>query len=147
MSAGTLLSKLHKVKQTGAGRWIACCPAHNDRTPSLAVTEKPDGTVLINCFGGCGAAEVISAAGMEFSDLFPEARLHWEATNKGPRRERATFSPADILRIVASDALDIAVLASDLAKGVPVTDEIRARLWSAAGRISTGLEATNAARR
>ncbi|MEQ1600386.1 MAG: hypothetical protein ABL885_01305, partial [Methylophilaceae bacterium] len=33
----TLLSKLDKVKQNGAGKWIARCPAHDDRSPSLAI--------------------------------------------------------------------------------------------------------------
>ena len=32
-----LVSQLHKVKYTGHGRYIACCPAHDDRTPSLAI--------------------------------------------------------------------------------------------------------------
>ena len=36
-----LLERLEAVKPTGERRWQARCPAHDDRTPSLSVTEKP----------------------------------------------------------------------------------------------------------
>jgi len=33
-----------KAKKSGGG-WVACCPAHDDRTPSLSIDLTPDGTV------------------------------------------------------------------------------------------------------
>ncbi|MDO9533277.1 MAG: hypothetical protein Q7O12_14280 [Deltaproteobacteria bacterium] len=36
------------------------CPAHDDTTPSLSVTEK-DGKILVKDFGGCGQDRVIEA--------------------------------------------------------------------------------------
>jgi len=50
-----LLSSLLKVRKVGIGRWIACCPAHNDSKPSLAIRETDDGRVLLHCFAGCSA--------------------------------------------------------------------------------------------
>ena len=47
------------------------CPSHDDRLPSLTVRECPDGRVLLHCFAGCSAAEVIGAVGMSMEDLFP----------------------------------------------------------------------------
>jgi hypothetical protein len=38
-----LLDRLQGVKRTGPSRWIARCPAHEDRRPSLAVRELDDG--------------------------------------------------------------------------------------------------------
>ena len=35
MNADTLLSRLDKVKLTGPDKWVARCPAHDDRGPSL----------------------------------------------------------------------------------------------------------------
>jgi K+-transporting ATPase c subunit len=64
------LSTLDKVKAQGKG-WIACCPAHNDRTPSLSISEAEDGTVLFRCFAGCKPADVVSGARLEWSSLFP----------------------------------------------------------------------------
>ena len=58
MSAEILLSKLDKVKRTGAGRWLACCPAHADKGPSLSLRETDDGRVLVYCFAGCSAVDI-----------------------------------------------------------------------------------------
>ena len=35
-------------------RWMARCPAHDDQTPSLSISEGSDGIVLVKCFTGCG---------------------------------------------------------------------------------------------
>jgi len=39
---------------------MARCPAHGDRTPSLAVTDR-DGRVLVHCHAGCEQRDVIEA--------------------------------------------------------------------------------------
>jgi DNA primase len=54
MSVETLLSQLDKVRKTGTGTWTACCPAHAAKSPSLAIRELADSTVLLHCFAGCG---------------------------------------------------------------------------------------------
>ena len=48
------------------GRWAThhgscCCPAHQDSTPSLSVTETRDGRILLHCFAGCRQLDVIDA--------------------------------------------------------------------------------------
>ena len=64
-----LLSRLESVRKSGQG-WTARCPSHEDRTASLSVNAGEDGRVLIHCFAGCRAADVIAAVGMELADLF-----------------------------------------------------------------------------
>ena len=77
MSAvSTLLDRLAGVKQTGTGKWISRCPAHEDRSPSLSIREMEDGPSLINCFGGCGAGDVLDAIGLRLSDLFDKPIAH-----------------------------------------------------------------------
>jgi putative DNA primase/helicase len=46
----------HKAGNT----WIACCPAHDDRTPSLSIRDAGNGKVLVRCHAGCGQEQVIS---------------------------------------------------------------------------------------
>jgi hypothetical protein len=41
--------------------WIACCPAHKDRSPSLSVKAAEDGKALVHCHAGCGQEQVIAA--------------------------------------------------------------------------------------
>lgn len=65
-----LLDKLEKVRSTGRDKWVACCPVHGDKNPSMSVAEK-DGRVLCHCFS-CGAngLEVVQALGLSPSVLF-----------------------------------------------------------------------------
>ena len=46
-------------RKVGSG-WAARCPAHDDRTPSLSLTDTHDGKVLVRCHAGCDQDEVIS---------------------------------------------------------------------------------------
>lgn len=86
MSAEDLISKLNHVKEVKPRRnhkrsWIAQCPAHKDNSPSLYVDEGASGNVLIKCWSGCGATEVIDAVGVHIGDLFPD-------DNYNPRSSR-----------------------------------------------------------
>lgn len=47
-------------RKTGNG-WLARCPAHDDRTPSLTIGQGRDGQVLLHCFAGCDYKEIIDA--------------------------------------------------------------------------------------
>lgn len=65
------LDRLHSVKSKGQG-WMARCPAHDDKTPSLSITEGQNGTILLNCFAGCPPEAIMKALGLTFKDLFHE---------------------------------------------------------------------------
>ena len=54
-----VLQRLDGVRRSGSG-WSARCPAHDDRHPSLSVTER-DGTILFHCHAGCTQDAVIDA--------------------------------------------------------------------------------------
>lgn len=66
-----VLNHLDKVKSAGANKWKACCPAHDDKNPSLAISETSEGVVLLKCWTGCTTNEIVSAIGLELRDLFP----------------------------------------------------------------------------
>lgn len=71
------VDQLEKVVQTGAGRWLACCPAHADKSPSLSIRQLEDGRVLLNCFAGCTAEEIVESVGLSMQQLFPDDSLHY----------------------------------------------------------------------
>ena len=60
MTAVSRLSSLPKFKAVGKNRYIACCPAHDDKHPSLSITDAKD-KVLVHCFSGCSQTDVIDA--------------------------------------------------------------------------------------
>jgi hypothetical protein len=135
MSAEPLLSRLDHVKRTGAGRWQARCPAHDDRGPSLSIRELDDGRVLIHCFAGCDAHEILAAVSLEMDVLFPASEI------QHGKPERRPFPAADVLRAIAFEALVVTVAASSLLSGHPFTDIDRARLVLAVSRIQAALTA------
>lgn len=47
------------------------CVAHEDRSPSLSVTNGRQG-VLLNCHAGCTTEDIVSALGLTMADLFDE---------------------------------------------------------------------------
>jgi hypothetical protein len=63
------LDRLEGVRESG-GSWVALCPAHDDREPSLSVAEGEDGRALLKCFAGCPFGEIVAAMGLEERDLF-----------------------------------------------------------------------------
>ena len=65
------LSRLTNVKPKGEDSWVACCPAHEDRSPSLAVSCDREGKILLHCFAGCDVHSITASVGMNISDLFP----------------------------------------------------------------------------
>jgi len=65
----SLVSRLH-AKRSGKG-WLAKCPAHDDRKPSLSIDEGSDGRALLKCHAGCSMDDVIGALGLTGRDLFP----------------------------------------------------------------------------
>jgi len=69
-----ILERLDGVRKSGKG-YIAKCSAHDDKTPSLSVTELPDGRILMKCFAGCPTHDVLTAIGLEMGDLFPDGCL------------------------------------------------------------------------
>lgn len=64
-----ILMRLNKVQRSGSG-YKAICPAHDDRNPSLSISEGDDGRVLLYCFGGCDLEPIVAAMGLRTADLF-----------------------------------------------------------------------------
>ena len=128
MSVDTLLQRLTKVKG-GRGHWTACCPAHEDRSPSLAVTETDDGRILLKCFGGCSVQAIVCAIGMDMTDLFPDSNDHYK-----PKVKNA-FYATDLLKLIEFESTIVIIAANDLANGKQLSDNDRSRLKQAHERI------------
>lgn len=88
---GNVLSRLDRVKAAGPGKWIARCPAHDDKTPSLGIAEAEDGKVLLHCWAGCTARDITAAIGLELSDLFPGCKLPRRGLSGAAKQLEATI--------------------------------------------------------
>ncbi len=136
MSADVLLSKLDRVRRTGPETWVARCPAHDDKRPSLSIRETADGRVLLHCWTGCSAGEIVAAVGLQLGDLFPQ-RGPAEHRQSGERRP---FPAADVLRAVVNEAQLVAIEAARIGRGEALTDEDRRRVLLAATRLAAAAE-------
>lgn len=117
MSIEILLARLDKVKQTQPDTWQARCPAHDDKTPSLRIKAVDDGRILIHCFAGCGAVAVMDAVGMRMGDLMPAPLSNHLKAIKRP------YVPQDVFKLVEHEAIVLAIIAGDMARGVAIDRE------------------------
>lgn len=115
------LGLLQGVKPNGNG-FVARCPAHDDKQQSLAVSEGNDGRILLNCFAGCEARDIVAAVGLKLKDLFVKNNNNapWEINKPLPSPPSPPSSSSLITApaIPAAPAITVESLAAD--KGIPV---------------------------
>ena len=68
-SVEEIARSLGTVNALSDGSWMAICPAHDDKNPSLHLTPKPDGGLLWQCFAGCSQGAVEEA--LKLRQLLP----------------------------------------------------------------------------
>jgi len=132
MIADKLLSRLEKVKRKGDNSWMACCPAHDDKHPSLIITEK-DEKVLLRCFSHqCNVSDIVHAVGLELSDLFPE-----QIKVEGSKPIRKKRFPAEaILEAMAEEFVIAEIGLAVLADGGTLNEKAQARMKEASSRFT-----------
>ena len=127
-----VLERLDGVKQTRPDRWQARCPSHDDRSPSLAIAETSEGTILIKCWAGCSAPEIVNAVGLELKDLFPprfDGTTH--QASKPPR-----FSAHEVVKTVITEATILELAYRALERGDTLSLQDQGRVWLAIDAIS-----------
>ena len=75
MEISEFLSCFQRVKKNGK-EWMAQCPAHDDGTNSLEITNGNEGRILLHCLAGCEPTEILSKINLKFSDLFISPSSH-----------------------------------------------------------------------
>ena len=82
MTARDIAERCKGARRTRSG-WTACCPAHEDSSPSLSLTDGESG-VLVHCFAGCAPEAIMDALGLKMTDLFADAPAPSQAKLNGP---------------------------------------------------------------
>jgi hypothetical protein len=130
MSADVLLKKLNGVKRTGADRWVARCPSHDDRRPSLGVRTLDDGRTLLICRAGCATAEVLAAVGLTFDALYPERAIEHRVPG-----EHQPLDAWNTLRSLPTELAIIIIYVSDVRAGRDISKADHVRFLTAVERI------------
>lgn len=137
-----LLDRLDQVRDKGRDRWVARCPAHEDRKPSLSIAETPDGRVLVNCFSGCAVEDVLAAVGLTLEDLFPPRESVLAATTDGrPSKGPSTrpWTAAQVLDCLDEDMIIITIAVADRLRIGRCTPEDLERVTAARRRLNNAL--------
>jgi putative DNA primase/helicase len=110
--------------QKSGSAWMACCPAHNDKNPSLSIRAVDGNRVLVHCFAGCPQDAVVAA-------------LRQRGLWRNPRRPRGGAGPtrtphvpSDLLDSEASNCVELALQVWRAAQGIggtPVEQYLRSR--------------------
>ena len=81
MAKGTTRAPIERVLGSLPGEWrvtrdpdewVAQCPAHEDRAPSLVIRRNADGMVWLKCWAGCEKERILEALGLQWRDLWEE---------------------------------------------------------------------------
>lgn len=118
MTPEEFVSRLTGVKKNGNGKWMACCPAHKDSDPSLAIGQTNTGKILLRCFAGCSALDVVHSMGLGLEDLFPDA--YEESPLAFAQREMAQRER--IKKKISYADTYLKILTAHLKQGKPVKD-------------------------
>lgn len=112
-SADPLLHRLDGVQKSGTG-WRARCPSCEGRSRKLSIAES-DGRVLIHCFGGCAAADVLAAVGLRWADIMPPRA--WPLSREEQRRARRAIQQTGwsaALAVLSLESKIVALAANDI---------------------------------
>ncbi len=79
------------------GGWVAQCPAHDDRQPSLSISEGQDGRALVYCHAGCGIRDILDGLSVDpqalFADYDPTRESSGNLVHVRAWREKKTPPP------------------------------------------------------
>lgn len=94
------------VKPAGKDKWIARCPAHNDKDFAMSIKLNYDNSVMAHCFA-CGAngLALYRSLGLDLDELFGN-------------KAKNDYTPQYIQDQYTEDKFFLAIYKADVAKGV-----------------------------
>jgi hypothetical protein len=113
-----LLNKLDKVRPVGEGKWVALCPAHADKRPSLAIKLTGDDKILLHCWCGCDVQSIVAAIGLTLSDLMPERPDGYDR----PRAKAPRFNKYELFDTVVHSSMVLSLAVRHLLDGKALSD-------------------------
>ena len=136
-----ILGSVENVRPYGNG-YRADCPCGHRTSGSLSIGETSDGSVLLNCFAGCSALEVLHSVGLKFEDLY--VRRDPKTMSQGQRLEyrekgmRSAWKKA--LFALPLEVRVVEIAAVQLASNIPLDEPDILRVQLAGERIRTAKE-------
>ena len=128
MNINDFLGYFEKSYRSGKDEYQCLCPAHNDKTASLSIKNLPDERILIHCFAGCAANDILGAVGLTFDDIVPKRLGDFKPVSK-------PFNPYAVLKAISNETLLVALAGLEVANGKTLLQEDKNRLMIAVNRL------------
>ena len=128
MNINDFLSYFEKSYRSGKDEYQCLCPAHQDKTASLSIKNLPDERILIHCFAGCAANDILEAVGLTFDDIVPKRLGDFKPVSK-------PFNPYAVLKAISNETLLVALAGLEVANGKTLPQEDKDRLMMAVNRL------------
>ena len=128
MNINDFLSYFEKSYRSGKDEYQWLCPAHHDKTASLSIKNLPDERILIHCFAGCAANDILEAVGLTFDDIVPKRLGDFKPVSK-------PFNPYAVLKAISNETLLVALAGLEVANGKTLPQEDKDRLMIAVNRL------------
>jgi hypothetical protein len=128
MNINDFLGYFEKSYRSGKDEYQCLCPAHNDKTASLSIKNLPDERILIHCFAGCAANDILEAVGLTFDDIVPKRLGDFKPVSK-------PFNPYAVLKAISNETLLVALAGLEVANGKTLPQEDKDRLMIAVNRL------------
>ena len=128
MNINDFLGYFEKSYRSGKDEYQCLCPAHNDKTASLSIKNLPDERILIHCFAGCAANDILGAVGLTFDDIVPKRLGDFKPVSK-------PFNPYAVLKAISNETLLVALAGLEVANGKTLLQEDKDRLMIAVNRL------------
>lgn len=131
-----ILSRLQRVNQQGKS-YRADCPVGHSSSGALSLSEADDGRVMLHCFAGCSASEVLGALGLTLADLYPRRDTqNLPPLERARLRELASIAPwRAALGVVSREATVVEVAATMIERRETLVPDDIARIRLATQRI------------
>lgn len=129
------LARLEKVRPLGGDRWMACCCAHDDKTPSLSIRATDDEKIIFHCFAGCHPDDILAAIGLNWADLYPDRDRAARAAGVAAGGHMAARRYAKQIDPLELDRRVLELAQADIRAGKTLSTEDRARVSLAIERL------------
>lgn len=133
VSIDLILPSLGKARSLGRNKWVACCPAHDDKSPSLSI-QITDNRILMHCFAGCHIEDITAAMGLRISDLF---------SGSLSREQRREYKRQQYRTVIKHESLFLHMAKNDLQNGLEISAIDKERIDKAAARVRKAKEVLN----
>lgn len=131
-----LLHRLERVQRSGQG-WRADCPTGHRTRGTLSLAQGDDGRLLLHCFAGCSAAEVLPALGLTLAEVMPERLRDPSPEGRRAARERFKFASVGAAAgVLEREARIVHLAGCDLLRGEVLDAADTQRLSEAVERIA-----------